>query len=395
LQATFADKGEALLRLSSNVTADPTSTAWTTIISKISKARAARFVPKLLQTKNGTGCIRTQWLMTETEPDFSIDWLLPSQDATLQLAKHTLTMEDAAYRYGPNGEKIEPHFFSMYKRLKVGMYRVLKWTGLMSTETTNPTTFDLYPEVTTLETNEKSQPSNRKLQTYDLAYAGPRNRYTVLTAQGPMIVHNCGYGMGAAKFKAQLKNFGVEVELTEAKRIIDTYRATYPEITKLWKSAGTAINAILQNQLTTLGVGYKLQVHGKNGILLPNGLRLKYPNLRKVAKPATEDEEASSEFVYDTKKGKATVPNRIYGGKVIENVCQALARIVIGEQMLNISKKYRVVMTVHDAIAVVVPEQEADMAKEHVEFCMRLRPKWALELPLNCEAGYGKSYGDC
>jgi len=212
---------------------------------------------------------------------------------------------------------------------------------------------------------------------------------------GKTTILGAGYGMGAAKFKAQLKNFGVEVELTEAKRIIDTYRATYPEITKLWKSAGTAINAILQNQLTTLGVGYKLQVHGKNGILLPNGLRLKYPNLRKVAKPATEDEEASSEFVYDTKKGKATVPNRIYGGKVIENVCQALARIVIGEQMLNISKKYRVVMTVHDAIAVVVPEQEADMAKEHVEFCMRLRPKWALELPLNCEAGYGKSYGDC
>jgi DNA polymerase len=122
---------------------------------------------------------------------------------------------------------------------------------------------------------------------------------------------------------------------------------------------------------------------------------LKYPNLREVDKPSTEDEEASTEFMYDTKKGKATIPNRIYGGKVIENVCQALARIVIGEQMLNIAKKYRVVMTVHDAIATEVPEQQVDTAKEYVEFCMRLRPKWALELPLNCEAGYGKSYGDC
>lgn len=217
----------------------------------------------------------------------------------------------------------------------------------------------------------------------------------VLTAQGPVIVHNCGYGMGAAKFKAQLKTFGVDFELDAAKHVIDVYRQTYPEIPKLWKSAGKAINAILQNQLTTLGVGYKLQIHGGAGILLPNNLRLKYPNLRKVAKAATEDEEASTEFVYDTKKGRATIPNRIYGGKVIENVCQALARIVIGEQMLNIAKKYRVVMTVHDAIAIVVPEQQADMAKEYVEFCMRLRPKWALELPLNCEAGYGKSYGDC
>jgi DNA polymerase len=212
---------------------------------------------------------------------------------------------------------------------------------------------------------------------------------------GKTTILGAGYGMGAVKFKAQLQTFGVDIELAEAKRIIDTYRATYPEISKLWRSAGRALNGILQNKHTTLGVGYKLQIHGSKGILLPNDLRLKYPNLREVAKPATEDEEASSEFMYDTKKGKATIPNRIYGGKVIENVCQALARIVIGEQMLNIAKKYRVVMTVHDAIAIVVSRQQADTAKEYVEFCMRLRPKWALELPLNCEAGYGKSYGDC
>jgi len=54
-----------------------------------------------------------------------------------------------------------------------------------------------------------------------------------------------------------------------------------------------------------------------------------------------------------------------------------------------------VVMTVHDAIACIVPEAEAETAKEFVELCMRLRPAWAPELPLNCEAGYGQSYGDC
>jgi DNA polymerase len=227
-------------------------------------------------------------------------------------------------------------------------------------------------------------------------YGKPQNEITKDERfVGKTTILGAGYGMGAAKFKAQLKTFGVDIELDEAKRIIDTYRQTYPEIPKLWRSAGRALNAILQNQLTMLGVGYKLQIHGSAGILLPNDLRLKYPNLRKVVKPATEDEEESTEFVYDTKKGKATIPNRIYGGKVIENVCQALARIVIGEQMLNIAKKHRVVMTVHDAIAIVVPEQQADTAMEYVEFCMRLRPKWALKLPLNCETGYGKSYGDC
>jgi DNA polymerase len=207
---------------------------------------------------------------------------------------------------------------------------------------------------------------------------------------GKTTILGAGYGMGPAKFQAQLKNFGVEVTLDEAKRIIDTYRLTYPKIVELWKDAGEALKAILQKQKTHLGRGDFLSVQGADGIILPNGLRLKYPNLRLY-----ENEEGKTEIVYDTKKGKATIPNRIYGGKVIENVCQALARIIIGEQMLMIAKKYRVVMTVHDAIAIIVPAAEAEAAKEYVELCMRLRPQWALELPLNCEAGYGASYGDC
>lgn len=208
---------------------------------------------------------------------------------------------------------------------------------------------------------------------------------------GKTTILGAGYGMGAAKFKLQLKNFGVEVELEEAKRIIDTYRATYPMIVKLWATAGNMLKAILQNQQTSFGRGNLLAVDGSRGIKLPNGLYLRYPNLR-----LREDEESGKvEVVYDTKKGKAVIPNRIYGGKVIENVCQALARIVIGEQMLVVNKKYPVVMTVHDAIATVVPEAEAETAKEYVELCMRLRPSWAPELPLNCEAGYGESYGDC
>jgi DNA polymerase I-like protein with 3'-5' exonuclease and polymerase domains len=63
--------------------------------------------------------------------------------------------------------------------------------------------------------------------------------------------------------------------------------------------------------------------------------------------------------------------------------------------MLQVAKKYKVVMTVHDAIACVVPEQEAEAGQEYVEMCMKMRPKWAQELPLNCESGMGKSYGEC
>ena len=207
---------------------------------------------------------------------------------------------------------------------------------------------------------------------------------------GKTTILGAGYGMGAIKFKAQLKNFGVEVSDDEAQRIIQTYRLTYPKIPELWKSAGIALKAILQNQQTTLGRGGLLEVRGADGILLPNKLFIRYPNLR-----LHDDENGKTEMVYDTKKGKAVIPNRIYGGKVVENVCQALARIVIGDQMLRVAKKYRVVMTVHDAIACVVREEEAVAAKEYVEVCMRSRPTWAPELPLNCEAGCGKSYGDC
>lgn len=208
---------------------------------------------------------------------------------------------------------------------------------------------------------------------------------------GKTTILGAGYGMGAAKFQAQLKNFGVVVELDEAKRIIDTYRQTYPKITKLWKDAGTALEAILRGQLTMLGRDGVLKIEGKDGIRLPNGLYIRYPNLRQKV----DEETGKAEIVYDTKKGKATIPNRIYGGKVVENVCQALARIVIGDQMLLVAKKYQVVMTVHDAIACIVPEDDVEHAVEYVELCMRIRPQWGPELPLNCESGSGKSYGDC
>jgi DNA polymerase len=207
---------------------------------------------------------------------------------------------------------------------------------------------------------------------------------------GKTTILGCGYGMGSTKFQAQLKTFNVEIEDGEASRIIKVYRETYDWIPTLWNKAGKALEAMIANQTTTLGRDGILVVEGAKGIRLPNGLYVKYPNLRKM-----RNEQGKDEYVYDTKKGKAVVPNRIYGGKVIENVCQALARIIIGEQMLQVAKKYKVVMTVHDAIACVIPEQEAEAGQEYVEMCMKMRPKWALDLPLSCESGIGKSYGDC
>jgi len=132
-------------------------------------------------------------------------------------------------------------------------------------------------------------------------------------------------------------------------------------------------------------------VEGDRGIRLPNGLYLRYPNLRTVI----NEETRRDEYVYDVKRGKALKENRIYGGKVVENICQAIARIVIGEQLLRVSKDYKIVMTVHDAIGCVVPEAGAEQAMINIENAMKIRPVWAAELPLDCEGGLGSSYGKC
>lgn len=207
---------------------------------------------------------------------------------------------------------------------------------------------------------------------------------------GKTTVLGAGYGMGAAKFQAQLKNFGVELAEDECKRIVSVYRETYPKIPMLWRQAQEAVEAMALDQTVSLGKTGVLEICGVNGIKLPNGLYLKYPNLRQEV-----NTQGNYEYVYDTKRGKQILSTKLYGGKLIENVCQALARIVIGEQLIQIAKKYRVVLTVHDAVACIAPEEEAEEAMQYVTQCMKKTPTWAAGLPLNCEAGFGQSYGDC
>jgi DNA polymerase len=79
----------------------------------------------------------------------------------------------------------------------------------------------------------------------------------------------------------------------------------------------------------------------------------------------------------------------------VENVCQAVARQVVAEQMLRVAKRYKVVLTVHDAIAIIAKKEEAKEAQAYLEECMSWNPKWATGLPLACESGMGESYGDC
>jgi DNA polymerase I-like protein with 3'-5' exonuclease and polymerase domains len=203
---------------------------------------------------------------------------------------------------------------------------------------------------------------------------------------GKTTILGAGYGMGAQKFRAQLKTFGAEVTEGEARHIIQVYRETYPHIVQLWRQAQLALEALTKDSVTSLGRDGVLElVPGQRAIRMPSKLLLRYDGLL-----ATRDEKGI-QYQYKTRYGW----NKIYGGKVIENVCQAIARCIIGEQMIKVSKKYPVVLTVHDAIACIAPEEEAKEAQAYVEECMRWTPEWAEGLPVNCESGYGKSYGDC
>ena len=86
---------------------------------------------------------------------------------------------------------------------------------------------------------------------------------------------------------------------------------------------------------------------------------------------------------------------KIYGGKVIENVCQGIARCVMSDQMLQISRKYRVLLTVHDSVVCCVRDEEVDEAAHYIDSCMRYVPDWAEGLPVRGDVEIGKNYGDC
>ena len=199
---------------------------------------------------------------------------------------------------------------------------------------------------------------------------------------GKTTILGAGYGMGSTKFGIQLRTFGVEIPDAEAARIIEVYRSRYPHIPRLWKEANSSLEALRTKKTAQVGHQPQALTLTEHGFLLPSGLYLNYPDLQR---------DSEGQYSYASRRGRI----KIYGGKVVENLCQAVARCIIGEQMLRIAKRYRVALTVHDAVMSVVKEAEQDEAMMYINECMKWRPKWAQELPLACELGVGYSYGDC
>lgn len=204
---------------------------------------------------------------------------------------------------------------------------------------------------------------------------------------GKSTILGCGYGMGAIKFKDTLKRFGVDIELDMARHIVEVYRDTYYAIPRLWGQGDQCLGALIDGKTTPYGKAGVIQINPFLGaVTTPNQMPLRYHELRR-----TRDPKGKVQFVYTSRTG----PKGIWGGSFTENIIQHLARVVIGQQMLRVARRYRVVLTVHDAIACIAPEAEAFQAQAYVEDCMRWVPPWAEGLPLNCESGMGVNYGEC
>ena len=189
------------------------------------------------------------------------------------------------------------------------------------------------------------------------------------------------YGTGPKKLRNAIKMMSnKDIGEAEAKRIVDIYRRDYFKVRESWYEGEKVLQHMHDHYLYTFGEVIPLEVKGRHGIMLPSGLYLRYPQLHRV------QENDRQEWRYMVRKK----PERIHGPKCYQNTIQALARCVMGEAMVRINKVYPAALTIHDAVYCVVPEEEADQAREFIIKELRVPPTWAQGCPLDAEGGYGR-----
>jgi len=191
------------------------------------------------------------------------------------------------------------------------------------------------------------------------------------------------YGTGAVKLRNQVKMMsGVDIGEEEAKRIVEIYRSEYTSVVAAWREGDKVLDAVAENSYITMGRGELIQVHGSQGALLPSGLYMRYPDLMK--------ERVGTRYEWSVMKNKRE-RDKLYGSKVYQGLTQALARCIIAEAMLRVDKRYRIGLTIHDALYVIAPEDEADEALRFIITQLRRAPDWMPDIPLDAEGGFGRS----
>ncbi len=207
---------------------------------------------------------------------------------------------------------------------------------------------------------------------------------------GKVCVLGLGYQMGVDKFQMTLARGAMGGPRINFIRdhcafIVNTYRSANYMIAQGWKQCGR----IIEDMAAGVSGEHKCITWGGDGegtgrILLPNGMSLKYPHLRK----ARNEEKGYEEWTYQS----GDLRKKIYGGLLCENLVQALARIIVMEQMLEIDKKYRVVMTTHDEVVAHPKLREAEECYQFMYQCMTTPLWWCPDIPLAAEGGWAVNY---
>lgn len=202
---------------------------------------------------------------------------------------------------------------------------------------------------------------------------------------GKTSVLGLGFQMGAPKFQLTLAkgaNGGPPVyfEADRCKAIVNTYRQKNHMIVAGWGICKDIIEDMAAGRTGSHGpINWEKEI-----IWLPNGMALKYPELRR----GRNAENGYDEWTYQAKDQR----KKIYGGLLCENIVQALARIIVAWQMLQISRKYRVVMTTHDEVVALPKTAQAAACIKFMAKWMSTAPAWCSTIPLNCEGGFDINY---
>lgn len=197
---------------------------------------------------------------------------------------------------------------------------------------------------------------------------------------GKTVILAAGYGMGANKFQKTVRlQTGQKIDLATSREAVNLYRSMYPSIPSLWEQLDRFIPFLASDQKGSVG-SLPLR-YERETILLPSGLPMYYPNLRRH----------EGEWVYDqwTKKG-VKEPTKLYGGKLLENICQALAGELCKEAMRGLGDD--VVGQNHDEILVLTCDPKSYSKK--LSAAMTTSPTWMPSIKLGVEVGVGKTWNE-
>lgn len=197
------------------------------------------------------------------------------------------------------------------------------------------------------------------------------------------LVLGCGYQLGGAKFVDYAANAGVIITEEFAVKAVRVYRKGHPAIKASWKTVEQLCVEAIRTRTRVKGLRceFFMREHWLC-IQLPSGREIRYPYARVTLTERYDKPHWQISFRTEI-KGRF-IRETTYGGKLIENIVQAIARDVMVEGLLNAERNdYPPIGTVHDE-ALTLREQGTSDIKELEKLICAIGP-WAKGIPLASE----------